>query len=118
MADVKFDAGSLVAIAIQQAPSLIAMLRGLFMNENPGAEVPTDAEVIAAYHTALSSSLAIDDAIIAAHPDTPEPAPVAEAESLPEPESHARTVVVDGVAVAVDDAADGPSDDEADVAPQ
>lgn len=60
--------GPLVALAIQQAPAVIDLVRGLFAKHNPSAPVPTDAEVIQAYQAAFVSSLAKDEAWLAAHP--------------------------------------------------
>jgi hypothetical protein len=59
----------LLKIAIQEAPAVIAMLRGLFQQKNPSAPVPTDAEVFAAFEKAFNSSLAKDNAWLAAHPE-------------------------------------------------
>ena len=59
---------ALIALAIQEAPTIIAALKALFHQTNPNAPLPTDAEVIAAYQTAFVSSLAKDDAWLAAHP--------------------------------------------------
>ena len=58
----------LVAIALQNLPAIIDSLRGLFAHANPGAPLPTDEEVIAAYQQALASSLAKDAAWLDAHP--------------------------------------------------
>jgi hypothetical protein len=60
----------LVAIAIQNLPAIIDSLKGFFHQANPGAPLPTDEEVIAAYQQALASSLAKDAAWLAAHPET------------------------------------------------
>lgn len=59
---------ALVALAIQETPAIVEMLRGLFAAKNPGAPVPTSEEVIAAYESAFASSVAKDEAWIAAHP--------------------------------------------------
>lgn len=59
----------LVAIAIQNLPAIIDSLKGWFSQANPGAPLPTDEEVIAAYQEALASSLAKDAAWLAAHPE-------------------------------------------------
>jgi len=58
----------LIALALQETPAILATLKALFATQNPDAPVPTDAEVIAAYQTAFVSSLAKDDAWLAAHP--------------------------------------------------
>ncbi len=61
----------LIAVAIEQTPALIALLRSIFVRQHPDAPVPTDEEVIAAYQSALASSLAQDAAWLAAHPEDP-----------------------------------------------
>jgi hypothetical protein len=58
----------LVTLAIQETPSIIAALKALFMQQNAGADVPTDADVIAAYQQALASSLAKDADWLSQHP--------------------------------------------------
>jgi hypothetical protein len=58
----------LVTIAIAELPDAIKFLKGLFVSANPDAPVPTDAEVIAAYLSACASSIATDEAWLAAHP--------------------------------------------------
>ena len=59
----------LVAVLIQQMPSIVAFAKALFAHANPSAPLPTDEEVIAAYLAALASSLAKDAAWLAAHPE-------------------------------------------------
>lgn len=58
----------LLALALQETPAIIGGLKALFAKTNPGAPVPTDAEIIAAYQSAFVSSLAKDEAWLAAHP--------------------------------------------------
>jgi hypothetical protein len=59
----------LVQVAISVLPAAIAWLREQFASANPDAPVPTDAEVSAAYQSALASSLAKDTAWLEAHPE-------------------------------------------------
>ncbi len=61
----------IIALAIEELPQLIGFFKGLFAAKNPGAPIPTDAEVIAAYLSALASSLAKDSDWLATHPATP-----------------------------------------------
>lgn len=61
----------LILLAIQQAPAVIAGLKELLRARQPGAPVPTDAEVIAAFNQAFISSLVVDDAWLTAHPANP-----------------------------------------------
>ena len=62
---------ALATIAIQNLPGLIGFLKAAFVSQNPGVPPPTDAEVIAAYSSALISSLTIDAAWLSAHPLPP-----------------------------------------------
>ena len=61
----------LVQLAIQETPAIIEGLRALFHTAHPDAPVPTSAEIITAYQSAFVSSLAKDDAWLAAHPVQP-----------------------------------------------
>ena len=63
--------GTLLQLAITEAPNVIALLKDAFKKSNPGDPEPTDAEVIAAYNSAFASSIAKDDAWLAAHPEKP-----------------------------------------------
>ena len=60
---------ALVQLAIQEAPTAIALIKDLFKKQNPNEPIPTDAEVIAAYQSAFASSLAKDDVWLSAHPE-------------------------------------------------
>ena len=57
----------LVAVLLQQMPSILAFARAAFIEQNPGAPVPTNAEVLAAYQTAITESLAEDADWLAQH---------------------------------------------------
>lgn len=59
---------ALIALAIQEAPQAIALLKGLFKQAHPNDPEPTDEEILAAWHTAFAASLAKDEAWQAAHP--------------------------------------------------
>ena len=59
----------LVLLAIQETPAIIAALKSLFAKANPGQPEPTDADVVAAYQSALASSLAKDDDWLEVHKD-------------------------------------------------
>jgi hypothetical protein len=57
----------LVAVLIQQMPQLLAFAREAFAHANPDDPSPTDEAIIAAYQSALASSLAKDQAWLDAH---------------------------------------------------
>ena len=59
----------IIAIILQNLPGWFQFVREQFAHANPGIPLPTDEEVIAAYLSALSSSLAKDEAWLAAHPE-------------------------------------------------
>jgi len=59
----------LVAVLIQQMPQLIAFAREAFAHANPGEPTPTDEAIIAAYQSALTSSLAKDEEWLRFHPE-------------------------------------------------
>ena len=59
----------LVAIAIQQVPTLIDLIKKAYKKANPDAPALTEAEVFAAFNQAFISSLVKDDAWLAAHPE-------------------------------------------------
>lgn len=52
-------------------PSVVGLVKALFVKQNPELPPPTDAEVLLAFSTACTKSLAVDDAWLAAHPDAP-----------------------------------------------
>ena len=59
---------ALINVSIAQLPAVFAWIRGAHAQAHPGAPPPTDAEVIAALDAAVASSVAKDDAWLAAHP--------------------------------------------------
>lgn len=60
---------ALLNVAIQELPNALEFLRDAFKQRHPAAPDPTDAEVIAAFESAFRSSVAKDDAWLAAHPE-------------------------------------------------
>lgn len=58
----------LVTVAIAELPALFDWVRNTFGHANPDAPPPSDEEVIAAFAEAIKSSVAKDDAWMAAHP--------------------------------------------------
>lgn len=58
----------LIALAIQEVPNIIEALKEAFHKKEPTAPVPTEAEVIAAFNQAFTSSLAKDDLWLAQNP--------------------------------------------------
>ncbi len=61
--------GALLPVLIQELPGIINLVKDLFAKRNPGAPVPTDEEIFAAFEQAFQSSRAKDDAWLAAHPN-------------------------------------------------
>ncbi len=59
----------LLLVVIQNLPGIIAFAKAQFVDANPNAPEPSDAEVIAAYEKALASSLAKDSLWLKAHPE-------------------------------------------------
>lgn len=59
----------LVGLAISELPVIIGGIMALFAKNNPDAPPPTNEEVIAAFQSAVESSLARDAAWLSAHPE-------------------------------------------------
>ncbi len=59
---------ALLTVAITELPALIGFLRVAFTKAHPGDPLPTEEDVLAAYRTAIESSLAKDDQWLAVHP--------------------------------------------------
>ena len=62
----------LLALAIQELPLIIGLLKGAFKRDNPQAPPPTDAEVLAAWNAAFAKSLSEDQEYLATHKRTDE----------------------------------------------
>ena len=58
----------LIAVIIQQLPTVIGGIRELFHKSSPNAPQLTDAEIIAAFEQAYQASLARDEQWLADHP--------------------------------------------------
>lgn len=58
----------LVTLVIEELPSVVDEVRSLFAARHPTDPLPTDADVKAAFDQAFQSSLAKDEAWLAAHP--------------------------------------------------
>lgn len=59
----------LIAVAIESMPALIKLLQDRFAKANPGAPMPTSAQVTAAWLAAAGQSLAVDDSWLTARPE-------------------------------------------------
>lgn len=49
-------------------PSVVALIKALFIKQNPNTPPPTDAEILLAFSTACTKSIAMDDMWLATHP--------------------------------------------------
>lgn len=70
---------ALTALAIQQAPAVLALLRDAWAKRFPGAAPPTDDQVIAAYRNAFEASRAKSEAWLVEHPASAPPEVLASA---------------------------------------
>jgi len=59
---------SIINAALNSLPAILALIQGSHAEANPGAPVPTDAEVIAALHEAVASVVGKGETWKAAHP--------------------------------------------------
>jgi hypothetical protein len=59
---------NLANVILQALPAIIALFKSFHGSANPGAPVPTDAQVLAALLQAGVQSIAIDEQWKAAHP--------------------------------------------------
>jgi hypothetical protein len=59
--------GAVALVLAQEAPALIALAKDLFMKNNPGVPPPTSEEILRGFEELFTSSLAVDDMILAAH---------------------------------------------------
>jgi hypothetical protein len=58
----------IVTAATSLLPSVIDLVKTLFVAQNPGVPPPTSAEVKLAFNSAVAKSLTTDDEWLAAHP--------------------------------------------------
>jgi len=58
----------IATVAIQNLPGILGFLKSMFAAANPNAPAMTDDQAKAALLSALASSIAIDEAWLAAHP--------------------------------------------------
>jgi hypothetical protein len=61
---------NIVKLAFDALPSIVALIQSEHAKANPGVPPPTDAEVIAALHSAVVSVVAKGEAWKASHPGT------------------------------------------------
>lgn len=62
---------ALTALAIQQAPAVLALLRDAWAKRFPGAAAPTDEQVMSAYKQAFEASLDKSKTWLAEHTEAP-----------------------------------------------
>lgn len=61
----------IISVVITELPSIITAIKDAFSAAHPDEQQPTSEDVIAAFDAAYQSSLAKDEAWLAAHPNTP-----------------------------------------------
>jgi len=62
--------GALIALIVQELPSLLPEIKDLFHKANPNDPIPTDDQVHQAFLAAIAATLARDDSWIQSHPAT------------------------------------------------
>jgi hypothetical protein len=60
----------LVSVIIDETPAVIALVQSLFVKKHPTEPTPSSADVIAAWETVYSESLARDEQILRDNPET------------------------------------------------
>ena len=60
----------LVSVIIDETPAVIALVQSLFIKKHPDDPTPSSAEVIAAWETVYSDSLARDEQILKDNPES------------------------------------------------
>ena len=63
----------LIGVIIKELPALIGVVKDAFHKQQPGDPVPSEADIFVAFNAAFYSSLAKDEAWLAAHPPPPAP---------------------------------------------
>lgn len=69
MAGDTANVAAIAGVAVRIVPEIVALVRSFHTAANPNAPTPTDAEVLEGLRQAVSSSIAKDDAWLAAHPE-------------------------------------------------
>lgn len=62
------NAEAIATAATVILPSVISLIRAVFVQQNPDSPPPTSAEVILALNSAVAKSLAADDLWLSQHP--------------------------------------------------
>lgn len=60
----------IIGAATAMLPSVVDLVKTLFVQKNPDLPPPTSAEVILAFNSAVAKSLAADDFWLSMHPPT------------------------------------------------
>ncbi len=58
----------LLAVAVENIPGIVALLKSAFAKKHPDQPQPSGAEIVAAYEQAFRDDLAADDAYLNSHP--------------------------------------------------